>query len=245
MRYATAIAKDAQSKTALLTETKERTKAPPTPERIQAVGRHEVPIETVVPWSDNPAKRSQIPDARLEASIREIGILSPLEVIRHSDDGGQWLCIDGNRRYRIARRLGMTHVPIIELPGTPEEIALVLNTTGDRWDTQTQAQFIAAHPDALPFLRERVRLTIQRAQDFMGKDYEEWVSKNTLSAIESAQRLASYMGRSMDKQYIKKLAFWIARHRQTARVSVAILMQMSTKRIERAIEDDAPLAVVR
>jgi hypothetical protein len=64
------------------------------------------PIDRLVPYERNPRKNDQAVD-RMCASIREFGFKIPCLV---RSDGG---IVDGHLRWKAARKLGMTEVPVI------------------------------------------------------------------------------------------------------------------------------------
>lgn len=72
----------------------------------------EVPVENIKPNPDQP--RSRFDDAALEelaASITEVGVLQPVVLSRH-DDGTLYL-IAGERRWRAARKAGLSTIPAV------------------------------------------------------------------------------------------------------------------------------------
>ncbi len=72
----------------------------------------EVPVDGIKPNPDQP--RSRFDDETLEeltASIREVGVLQPVVVSREAD--GTLYLIAGERRWRAARRAGMTTIPAV------------------------------------------------------------------------------------------------------------------------------------
>lgn len=240
MRYGTAVARERQRQK-MVVEPPDPVEIVPVPQNIKAVGRLEVRAETVILWDHNPLKRARISDARLEASIRKYGIRLPLGVWRRTSDD-QWTCIEGNRRLRIARRLGMMTVPIHEIPGaSPEEAALTLNITGERWDGQTLGQYVVEFPDVLPLLPEATRRRVEYAMSVMGNSFPAYIVDNPLTAVDAAAAVARYLGRADDRRFIKKAAYWILRHKQTLKIRAAIILGMSTRVIERAIENDESL----
>ncbi len=81
----------------------------------------EVAIEHIVA---NPQVRQQFDqdaEAGLAQSIKEVGILQPLRVREHD---GKPIIVDGERRYRAAKRLGLATVPVIfeQSPLGPAEV---------------------------------------------------------------------------------------------------------------------------
>ena len=77
-------------------------------------GRQEVSIavEAIERDPDQPRKTFERID-ELAASIREIGIKQPLLVRVHPEDGGRFMLVAGERRYRAAREAGLEEVPCL------------------------------------------------------------------------------------------------------------------------------------
>jgi ParB family chromosome partitioning protein len=79
----------------------------------------EVPVESIKPNPDQP--RSRFDDealAELAASIEEVGVLHPIVVSR--DEDGVLYLIAGERRWRAARRAGLTTIPAVVRGATGE-----------------------------------------------------------------------------------------------------------------------------
>lgn len=83
----------------------------------------DVPVDAIKPNPDQP--RSRFDDESLEelaASIEEVGVLQPVVVTR--DDQGQLFLIAGERRWRAARRAGLSTIPAV-VRGASGETTLV------------------------------------------------------------------------------------------------------------------------
>lgn len=83
----------------------------------------EVPVDGIKPNPDQP--RSRFDDeslAELAASIEEVGMLQPV-VLSRSDDGTLYL-VAGERRWRAARRAGLTTIPAV-VRGASGETTLI------------------------------------------------------------------------------------------------------------------------
>ncbi len=84
-----------------------------------------IPLSAVSP---NPAQpRRRFDEEQLEelaASIRDRGVLQPIIVRR---DGGRYLIMAGERRYRAARKAGLESIPAIVRDDDPLEVALIEN----------------------------------------------------------------------------------------------------------------------
>lgn len=92
-------------------------------------GVTEVDITNVFPNPDQPRKNfDENALAELARSIKEHGVIMPLVVVR--SDGGKYMIVAGERRYRAAIRAGLTAVPVIvkELDEKEvQEISLIEN----------------------------------------------------------------------------------------------------------------------
>jgi ParB family chromosome partitioning protein len=83
----------------------------------------EIPVDGIKPNPDQP--RSRFDDESLDelaASIKEVGVLQPVVVAR--DDEGNHFLIAGERRWRAARRAGLTTIPAV-VRGSTGETTLV------------------------------------------------------------------------------------------------------------------------
>lgn len=99
----------------------------------------------------------------LAASIRELGVISPI-TLRKNDDG-TYLIIAGERRYRASKRAGLTTIPAYVKTAADEqvmEMALIENI---------QREDLNAIEIALTFQRlmEEYRLTQERMSERVGK----------------------------------------------------------------------------
>ncbi len=91
-------------------------------------GLDQIPIDQVDANPDNP--RAVFPQDeldRLAESIHLEGILVPLVVYRH--ESGRYILVDGERRFRCARELGLEFVPavIMEKPAAQQELLQMFN----------------------------------------------------------------------------------------------------------------------
>jgi ParB family chromosome partitioning protein len=83
----------------------------------------EIPVDDIKPNPDQP--RSRFDDATLDelaASITEVGVLQPIVVSRNED--GALHLIAGERRWRAARRAGLSTIPAV-VRGSTGETTLV------------------------------------------------------------------------------------------------------------------------
>ncbi len=101
-----------------------------------------IPLSAVTP---NPAQpRRQFDEAGLQelaSSIRERGVLQPIIVRR---DGGRYLIMAGERRYRAAQRAGLESIPAIVREDDPLEVALIENLQREDLTALEEAEAMSA-----------------------------------------------------------------------------------------------------
>lgn len=72
-----------------------------------------LPIEMIEPWEHNPRRtRDETKLAELADSIAKVGVLQPI-LVRPVRDGAMMSIVIGERRWRAARRCGLTHIPAV------------------------------------------------------------------------------------------------------------------------------------
>lgn len=102
----------------------------PAPEVTDRASSHQVPIESISPNPYQPRMSldpNQLDD--LSKSIRTHGIIQPL-VVAESETAGRFVMIAGERRWRAARQVGLSTVPVVIKDVVPQamlELALVEN----------------------------------------------------------------------------------------------------------------------
>jgi ParB family chromosome partitioning protein len=98
------------------------------PDPIQLGGYRQVPVDQITVNPDQP--RSRFDDDALEemaSSMKEVGVLQPI-VVTGGEDG--YVLIAGERRWRAAKRAGLTEIPAVvrEATGRPTLVeALIEN----------------------------------------------------------------------------------------------------------------------
>lgn len=106
-------------------------KAPPATATAADEAPRELPVHLITANPYQPRERFEEEDLEeLAASIREMGVLSPLLVRARAGEGGGYQLIAGERRFRAARRAGLKTVPVLVRDLTDREaleIALVEN----------------------------------------------------------------------------------------------------------------------
>jgi ParB family chromosome partitioning protein len=138
--------------------------APPAPV-APAPGVVELEIDRLAPNDHQP--RLQMDDARLEelaASIRANGVIQPI-VVRRVGDG--YRIIAGERRWRAARRAGLSRVPVVvkEIAGDTAqqkvlELALVENIQRDDLNPIDEAKAYRRLVDEFSMTQEAVATSV-------------------------------------------------------------------------------------
>jgi ParB family chromosome partitioning protein len=116
----------------------------PEPPAAAGQGAQMVPIELLYPNPANPRKRFDQDELdKLTASVRQLGVLSPILVVQ---DGDQYRIVAGERRYRAATAAGLNEVPVLvrELTEAEEfEVMLTENIQRADLDPIEEAQAFA------------------------------------------------------------------------------------------------------
>lgn len=140
-----------------------------------APARHELkelPV-SAIEVEDNP--REVFPESelqRLAESIAEAGVLVPLVVYEDPEDGGFKL-IDGERRFRCARTLGLEKVPALVV-GQPDEVTRLthmfnIHLVREPWQDIPTARALKRYIDATGFddddeLSDKLGLSVERVR---------------------------------------------------------------------------------
>lgn len=113
-------------------------------EPVVTAGAQMVPIGQIYPNPNNPRKRFDQDELdKLTASVRQLGILSPILVVV---DGDRYRIVAGERRYRAAKAAGLDEVPVLvrELSEAEEfEVMLTENLQREDLDPIEEAQAYA------------------------------------------------------------------------------------------------------
>ena len=135
----------------------------PTTPTTEPTGFRMVPVDSIVANPDQP--RTHFDDDTLEelaASMREVGVLQPI-VVTETGDG--FVLIAGERRWRAAKRAGMTSIPAVVREGTGSSTlveALVENV-------QRQDLSPLEEANAYRHLLENYGMTQEAVADRVGK----------------------------------------------------------------------------
>ncbi|MBZ0272716.1 ParB/RepB/Spo0J family partition protein [bacterium] len=123
-------------------------------------------VEAIVP---NPRQARRLFEsgslAELAASIREAGILQPLAVRRRDD--GKYELIAGERRFRAARMIGLSSVPVVVLDASGREssiMSLIENMQRENLNPIEEAEGIARLMDEFDLTQEQVSERIGKSR---------------------------------------------------------------------------------
>ena len=190
-------------------------------------------------WKDNPVKRSKISDKDLEDSIRENGVKKALDVIKQN---GRYLVVDGNRRFRVARRLGVPELYVnLHDDSDPVRLAVLINTNGSQWDQQTLGQLVSAYPEALAAVPANYRKRLASMIALLGDEFADFITNYSPNVYVWGLNVAACVGRKDDKEFAKKAIFWVGRHKLLRIIRQAIDVGTPPAELEKAIRQDRPL----
>lgn len=108
------------------------------PSKIPSIAgtRSVVGVDSIHPDPKNPNRQSKFIYGKLQESIKRFGFTDPV-IVREDPDGGLMI-VGGEHRWKAAKQLGMTEVPIVNLGVVPDAEAhmlmVVLNETKGQAD---------------------------------------------------------------------------------------------------------------
>ncbi len=124
-------------------------------------GLFSVPIESIIPNPYQPRKffdEEKIEE--LAASIREKGVLQPL-IVTHKEN--QYEIISGERRFRAAKLIGLTEIPVIIRDAEPKEVlelAIIENVQREDLDPIEEASAYQELVEQFGYTQEEVALKV-------------------------------------------------------------------------------------
>lgn len=195
-------------------------------------------------WKDNPIKRQSIPDQELRQSIEEHGLT--VDTMAVVPNGKGYIVVDGNRRLRIARELGLKGNVLAKV--YPKEVdmmalAIKLNGIGTSWDRQTYVQFVVGHPERIDVLPKRYRVDTAQMYELLGKDFEWFAMNCKPNAYNWGVQLVKYLGKADDLAFTKKTVLWIGKHKLVRETRRAIDSSASKQKIIKSILANKPIRV--
>ena len=131
--------------------------------KSRSVGRT-IPITSIYPNPEQP--RTEFGDlTELTESIKEKGVLEPLLV--KPTDGGKFMIIAGERRWRASQLAGLTEVPCIEMDVDDKslaEIALIENLQRKDLTVWEEADGLAALKDKFGYTQDEIAQKISKGR---------------------------------------------------------------------------------
>ena len=118
----------------------------------------EIEIADIIPNPTQP--RTQFDEEALDEladSIRQLGVIQPVTVKK--GDGGKYVIISGERRWRAAQRAGLTEVPVYLRELSDEDAltaALIENLQREDLNPLEEAQAIQSLRERLPYSQEEL-----------------------------------------------------------------------------------------
>ena len=197
--------------------------APESPEALQTLA-----IERIQPGKYQP--RTQMDDAALEdlaASIREHGVMQPILV--RPIDGGRFEIVAGERRWRAAKRAGLSSVPAL-VKAIPDQsaLALALIENIQREDLNPLEQANGIHR-----LISEFGLTHDAAAKAVGRSRS--AVTNLLRLRELAKPVQAYlMNGQLDMGHARALLA-LSAAQQTAAASRVVAQRLSVRETEKLV----------
>lgn len=128
-----------------------------------------IPVDMIYPNPRNPRKNFD-PEAMAElvASVRQVGILQPVVVVRDEDENlTRYRLVAGERRYRAAKEAGVTELPAVIKELTPEqelEVMIIENLQREGVDPIEEAQGMRALLDEGGYTQEALAVKLGCSQ---------------------------------------------------------------------------------
>lgn len=181
-----------------------------------------------------PIRTSKKEIFKLMASIKSHGILIPILADKNLN------VIDGHRRLKCAKSLGLTTVPIIISTNhmSADETYEIVNSTQRKMYAREMI-YVYLKGGKVP---TRIKSQIVQLEAIVGVDElkklgNKYVAPNI---IHSARRIGMYVS-NMSDDFLKSSILWLAKHRQVYQIRRAIEDSISTAALKKAISQDRPL----
>lgn len=153
---------------------------------------YSVPVEKIIPNASQPRKNFKEESLiELAESIREHGIIQPLVVQKRGDN---YVIVAGERRYRAAKMVGLTLVPVIVREydeAKTKEISLIENLQREDLNAIEESEAIQELMDTYGFTQEEVAQKLGKARPSIANalrllnltgEVKEYVKSGKLSA---------------------------------------------------------------
>jgi len=202
----------------------------------------QMPVDAVNTAHFNPPHRTTDKEVReLAATIVTHGIIYPLTM--SVDDN----CLaDGHRRLAAAKLVGLATVPVQWRRGSAAELWGLMNRTAkpinqrDWWIASAKELAVATNANRRMSNRLGALLRILGPED-----YEEMAQRRSPGIFTTAVRVANYVGRGKDDDFLRACLLWLDKHDQQRPVIDALKKdaQAPPAAFLAAIHEDRPLRV--
>lgn len=191
------------------------------------------PVDDIAISGQNPAQRTrQSALRRLEESIAARGIITPLIV---DQDG---ILVDGHRRLACAKRLGISHVPVVVVHDSDGSLYPEINDSLRRWQS---VEWLYRHQlgGTVP---ERQRRNIELIAELCGPELLALMA-DTRQSPHAILTIAKFACRRMDidpldRAFFGKTISWLVRRRYSSRVYRSLGDGMPPDYLYRCISED-------
>lgn len=170
---------------------------------------------------------------RLRESIREKGVLIPIMI---REDG---TIIDGHRRVKCAKDIGLGQVPVVVIDG---DIASLFRELNDTRKQVTGAQWMDGYTRGAD-VPERIRSKIEALQVIVGREgIERLVSLGVSPVLYNVvRRTAAYCDRGDDILFQAEVIYWVTEYHQALHLHRALRDFVSPEIILQAVEEGREL----
>lgn len=172
-------------------------------EKIRYIKSHEIK-----PAPFNPSIRTDEKSLRvLYDSMRRKGFLPHHPVILVAGN----VLADGHRRWTCAKMLNITDIPYIVANESLDE---VWAENGSQ-RAVTEKEMMQALRDGLDVIPDGKQKRIEKVVNSVGKDGLKFLADNNLgpNTIDLSQRVAKYVGRMGDSDFVKQVMYWLAHYK--------------------------------
>lgn len=175
--------------------------------------------------------------SELENSIREFGVLQPLLVRPMSD--GSYIIVAGERRWRAARRAGLTEIPVIVRTLTDEEaaaIALIENLQREDLNAIEEAAGIKKLIEDFGFTQEQAADRLSKSRPAIANSLRLLsLPKETMKLVAdgalSAGHARAILGLN-NKELIREVAEEVVSERLSVRQTEALIKSLNKPKKE-------------
>lgn len=196
-------------------------------------GSVSLPIGQIEPDRGQPrTKFDEEALAELENSIREFGVLQPLLVRPMSD--GSYRIVAGERRWRAARRAGLTEVPVIIRSLTDSEaaaIALIENLQREDLNAIEEAAGIKRLIEEFDFTQEEAADKLSKSRSAIANSLRLLALPNDVMKLVSDGKLSAGHARALlglnDKEQLSEVANRVLEEGLSVRQTEALVKSLN------------------